>query len=109
MTERTFDDVLQELISLMDNPVDSFITKQEEVDIAQGLAQVRGLPEFLRKTLGSDMRRYFSASPAEQERIKGAFKRTVYFLGLSVPKKNLDHMKNKLSGNRKSAEQLQDV
>lgn len=105
-TERTFEDVLHELIALMDNPITAFVDKAQEVEIAKGLSEVEGLPAFLKATMGADMRRYFAASPTEQQQIKGAFARTVYLLGLAVPKKNLDHTKDQLTGSRKSLPKL---
>lgn len=109
MSERTFDEVFAELISVMDNPLDSYVSKKDEVELAETLSKVRGLPEFLRATMGADMKRYFAATPEEQQRIKGAFQRTMYLLSLSVPKKNIDYVKSKLTGTRKKQGDLQSL
>lgn len=98
---RPFDEILHELIEAMDNPVAAFVSREEEAEVAKALSEVEGLPDFLKQTMGADMRRYFNATPEEQKQVKGAFARTAYFLSLAVPKKNLDHTKDLVSGPRK--------
>ena len=60
---RPFDEILHELVEAMDNPVTASVDKKQEVEIAESLSSVEGLPEFLKNTMGADMRRYFAASP----------------------------------------------
>ena len=97
---RSFEEILHELVQSMDNPVAAFVSKEQEIAIAKQLSEVEGLADFLKQTLGADMRRYFAATPAAQEQIKGAFSRTSYILSLAVPKKNMDLLKEDLTSPR---------
>lgn len=99
---RPFDEILQELVQAMDNPVAAAVDKKQEASVAQILSEVEGLPQFLKETMGADMRRYFSAAPEEQRQIKGAFARTAYIYSLTVPKEQNDLTRNSLTGPRKS-------
>lgn len=103
---RPFELILKELVEAMDNPVDVSVPKELENDISQALQQVEDLPTFWKLTMGSDMRRYFAASPEEQRQIKGAFARTAYLYSLSVPKENFEYIKNKITSPRKSGKVL---
>ena len=80
---KDFDTLVDEIAQTLENPVDGFVNKTLERDVAKGLSQVEGLTEFLKATLSADMRRYFAATGEEQERVKGSFSRTVYLLGLA--------------------------
>ena len=97
---RPFEQILQELVESMDNPIATFVTKGDTAEISSALRNIKGLPEFLKQTMGADMRRYFAASPEEQAQIKGAFSRTAYLLSLAVPRENMDHTKNMVTGPR---------
>lgn len=85
---RPFDEIIAELASAVDNPLNAFVTKEEEREIAETLSTVSGLPAFLKQTMEADVRRYFNAAPEEQKMIKGAFTRTAYLLSLTVPRQN---------------------
>lgn len=91
--EKSFNDILIELAEAIDNPIATKVPKEVENEIAHGLAQVVGLPDFLKLTMGADMRRYFNATPDEQKQIKGAFARTAYLLSLTLPKQNFEGFK----------------
>lgn len=91
---RPIEEIIVELVEQLPDPRDAFVDRQHEQEIREVLGNIRGLPEFLKMTMSADMRRYFSASPEEQEQIKGAFRRTAYFLSLAIPKANMEFVKD---------------
>ena len=106
---KTFEELVDEIAQVLPNPIDGFVEKGLEREVAKSLAEVVGLKEFLKATLSADMRRYFAASPVEQERIKGSFARTVYLLGLARTGKELESMVGPLEGKRKNIGELHNI
>lgn len=103
------DTLINELALLLPSPAESFISKEQEKAIGQALSEVDGFKEFLKLTMAADMRRHFSASPVEQERIKGAFARTLYILGMAKTGGGEIMAENALQGKRKSLSELQNL
>lgn len=85
----TFDELVDMVAQTIDDAAEASLDKGLEKEVAKGLADVEGYYDFMKKTLSTDMRRYFAASPEEQKSIKGAFSRTVYLLGLARSGKDL--------------------
>lgn len=102
-----FDTLVDQIAQSLPNPAEGFVSKEQEKEIALALSQIEGLKEFFKATLSADMRRHFAATPVEQERIKGAFSRTVYLLGLARSGSEKSMAENSLQGKRKSMAELQ--
>jgi len=106
---KTFEDLVEEIAQVLPTPVDGFVEKGLEREVAKSLAEVVGLKEFLKASLSADMRRFFAASPTEQERIKGHFSCLVYLLGLARTGKELESMVGPLEGKRKNIGELRNM
>lgn len=103
------DTLIDQIALLLPNPAESFINKEQEKAIGQALSEIEGFKEFMKLTMAADMRRHFSASPVEQERIKGAFARTLYLLGLARTGSGELLAQNSLEGSRKTRGELQNL
>lgn len=80
--KRTIDEILLELADVLDNPMESEIGGNLEVETFGSIKGNDHLTEYLRETLNCDMKRYFSApTDSARDQIKGAFSRTAYLLG----------------------------
>ena len=80
--KKDLDYILEQLVDILDNPRESEIGNKLEVETFGSLKGNDYLTEYLRKTLGCDVKRYFSASSDnERSQIRGAFSRTAYLLG----------------------------
>lgn len=106
---KDFDKLVEEIAQSLPNPAEGFVSKEQEKAIGKALSEIEGFKEFLKATLSADMRRHFAASPIEQERIKGAFSRTVYLLGLARAGGEETMVENSLNGKRKSIGELQNL
>ena len=96
--KRPIEEIMVDIVdSLEDDPISTMIPAAQKAELADTLATVKGLPEYLKKTMSSDVRRYFSAPADQQQYIKGAFHRTLYLLSLTVPKQQYESYKTKLS------------
>lgn len=66
--------------------------KEDERKLFDNLVKVDGFTDYLRYTLANDKDRYFTVqTPVEQLITKGAYSRTIYFLGLASNKNKEAH------------------
>lgn len=63
-------------LELMDNKID----KEDERLMFVDLFKVEGLQTYLKALMAADIKRYFTATPEQQERIKGNYDRAMQFL-----------------------------
>ncbi len=102
MKKKTIDQILIELVDVMENPFGSSIDKKFENEVFKTLQGSEGFTEYLRETLGQDMKRYFAASTeSARDQIKGHFSFAVYLLGSIAKSGDADKLKEELSGKRK--------
>lgn len=101
-TKRTIDEILVELSYALDNPIRETIDKKLENEVFNDLKNVSGLQEYLLQTLGSDMKRYFSASTdIERSQVRGAFSRTAYLSGKITAAEKMEVYKEDTKNKRK--------
>lgn len=59
------------------------ISKQDEFEMFNKMAEIPGIKEYMRDTMSRDLKRFFSAiDPKQQDQVRGAFSRALYWLGL---------------------------
>lgn len=79
--KRTIEEILLELADVLDNPMESEIDDKLEVETFGSIKGNDRLTEYLRITLGCDIKRYYAASTDEnRNQIRGAFNRIAYLL-----------------------------
>lgn len=78
--------------------LDSSIDKKTEDAIFVKVSEVDGFNEYLRQTITKDIKRYFSALPAQQQEVRGALMRTAYIRSKIIEASN--PKKGKISGLR---------
>lgn len=101
MEKKTIDQILIELVDVMDNPLGSKLDKKFESEVFNTIRGSEGFTEYLRETLGQDMKRYFAASSeSARDQIKGHFSFAVYLLGSIAKAGDADKLKEELSGKR---------
>lgn len=77
----TLDEIVAAFIDTMGNPLDSENNKDEQYVLFKELSTIDGLDEWLRTSMGEDIKRHFSASNDEQRaHVKGEFARTLRIL-----------------------------
>jgi len=78
----TVEELLIMLAEAMPNPTEVTIDKKFEDQIFAQLAQIEGIDDYLRETLGFDMQRYFNVvTDIDRAMVKGGYHRVAYFLG----------------------------
>lgn len=76
------DELLKQLVELHDNPLEDELTQEYTKLVFKSIEDTELVLEWLRITMGQDMKRYFSASTDdERAQTKGAFARTAYIKG----------------------------
>lgn len=72
-------EVLDLYIETVGNPLNIDVDKDSEIILFKELAKVDGLDEYLRATMGEDIKRAFqSQTDVERAIIKGGYARTMY-------------------------------
>lgn len=73
---------LSELVidSLGDVMAGEYTSKQDEFNIFEQIGAIDGIDEYLRDTLSRDLKRFFaSQDPKQQEQVRGAYARSLYW------------------------------
>lgn len=95
--EREIDEILKALVGVMDATPENNITKELEASTFGSLQGNDSITQYLRETMSSDIKRYFSvSSDKERDQIKGAFSRTSYLLGKIVTHNTKEKKKENL-------------
>lgn len=72
-------EVLDLYIQTVGNPLDTDVNKEEEIQLFRELSKVEGLDDYLRDTMGEDIKRSFMAQDdVSRATIKGGYARTMY-------------------------------
>ena len=59
------------------------LTKQDEYDIFDKIAEIPGVEDYFRDTMSRDLKRFFAAQdPSVQNQVRGAYSRTLYMRSL---------------------------
>ena len=59
------------------------LSKQDEFNLFEKISEIEGVEEYFRDTMSRDLKRFFAAAdPKQQEQVRGAYARTLYFRGL---------------------------
>lgn len=59
------------------------LTKQDEFDIFDKIAEIPGVEDYFRDTMSRDLKRFFAAQdPSVQNQVRGAYSRTLYMRSL---------------------------
>ncbi len=59
------------------------LTKQDEYDVFDRIAEIPGADEYFRDTMSRDLKRFFAAQdPSAQNQVRGAYSRTLYMRSL---------------------------
>lgn len=69
-------------LDLNGNPFDISINSDVYKDVLSSVEEIDGFKDYLKETMATDMKRYFSAAKENQDTIKGAFLRTQYLLNV---------------------------
>ena len=97
MEKRDIEEILAELIDVLEDPQESNISKELEASTFGSLQGNDSITQYLRETMSSDIKRYFSvSSDKERDQIKGAFSRTSYLLGKIVTHNTKEKKKENL-------------
>lgn len=62
------------------NPIEETIDKDEEIRIVNELANINGLPEYLRAIMARDLNLHFTCKKEEQDLVRGGYFRTKWLL-----------------------------
>jgi hypothetical protein len=79
----TEQEAFEQYLGVIGNPMDVDLDKDETVRLFAELAKVDGIDDYLRDTMGEDLKRYWLAQDdLARAQVKGAYSRTMYFRGL---------------------------
>lgn len=67
------DEKLKEFVDSFDSLLETNIDKDLESQVFNQLIEIEGLSEYLRRTMGEDVKRSFTAPTSQHEYIKGHF------------------------------------
>lgn len=65
------------------------LTRHEEFELFEKMSAIDGIEEYLRDMMSRDLKRYFAATKDQQDQIRGAYMRAMYFRAM-LNRKNAD-------------------
>lgn len=72
------------------------LTKQDEFEVFNKISEIENVEEYFRDTMSRDLKRFFAATdPKQQEQVRGAYSRALYFRSL-LNRKDLNDSPSKL-------------
>lgn len=72
------------------------LTKQDEFAVFNKMAEIEGINEYFRDTMSRDLKRFFAAADQrQQDQIRGAHLRVLYFMSL-LNRKDVDDKPSKI-------------